>query len=270
MTQSDSPPTSGSKVAAGAKHLDWRRLLRLSVMLVVIGGVVALLALLFFDASPTKLLAIVILSATIFVVAILCLRFEIVDRGVQKFFSAWLWFCVWAFVSLVPLTVFRFLSEYILTNFSLPFQIAAFTGWGLLLAGTLLLIATERNRDRLFEVLQKVGGLTPVIYSVNVLMMAVIFFSAVTYVMASHEIVTLRSRTGQPIGLASLLDFYVWHFLEAVPLLKVNQTIRWDEPWTYDSSAVGWILLLFKLVVIVPVIGAFIGYWKRQTGPART
>ena len=101
-------------------------------------------------------------------------------------------------------------------------------------------------------------------------MMAVIFFSAVTYVMASHEIVTLRSRTGQPIGLASLLDFYVWHFLEAVPLLKVNQTICWDEPWTYDSAAVGWILLLFKLVVIVPVIGAFIGYWKRQTGPART
>lgn len=61
----------------------------------------------------------------------------------------------------------------------------------------------------------------------------------------------------------------MWHFLEAVPLLKVNQTIRWAEPWTYDSAAVGWILLLFKLVVIVPVIGAFVGYWKRRTGPAK-
>jgi len=267
---SDGLSSSLDNEAAGGRHFDWKRLLLFSAMLVVIGGATALLAFLFFDVSPTKLLAIVIFSAIMFVVGVLCLRFEIVDRGVQRFFSAWLWFCLWGFVSLVPLTLFRLLSEYILTNFSLPFQIVAFAAWGLLLAGTLLLIATESNRDRLFEVLQKVGGLAPVIYSINVLMMAVIFFSAVTYVMASHGIVTLSSRTGQLVTLASLLDFYVWHFLEAVPLLKVNQTIRWDEPWTYDSAAVGWILLLFKLVVIVPVIGAFIGYWKRQTGPART
>ena len=52
MTQSDSLPTSGSKVAAGAKHLDWKRLLPFSVMLVVIGGVVALLALLF--STPAR------------------------------------------------------------------------------------------------------------------------------------------------------------------------------------------------------------------------
>lgn len=199
MTQSDGLRTSGTSTAPGAKRLDWKHLLQFSAMLLLIGGTAALLAFLFFDVSLTKLLAIVIFSAIMFVVVLLCLRFEIVDRGVQKFFNVWLWFCIWAVVSLAPLTAFRFLSEYVLTNFSLPFQIVAFAAWGLLLAGTLLLIATESNRDRLFEVLQNVGGLAPVIYSINVLMMAVIFFSAVTYVMASHGVVALSSRTGNQL-----------------------------------------------------------------------
>ena len=270
MAQSDPLTTRSDNATAEAKHFDWKTVQMFLATLVLMGGAAAALAILFFDVSPTKVLAFAVFSAIMIVLGVLIARFKIVEFGILKFLDVCLRFFFWAFVTLAPLALFHFLSEYILANFSTPFQILAFVAWGLLLAYTLRLIATESSRDRLFDVLQGIGGLAPVIYSINVLMVAVIFFSSVTYVLASHGHLTLTSRTGQPVALASLLDFYVWHFLEAIPLLKVNQTLRWEEPWTYDSASVGWILLLFKLVVIVPVIGAFLGYWNRRTAPPRS
>jgi hypothetical protein len=52
--------------------------------------------------------------------------------------------------------------------------------------GALVLIATKARRKRMFEILRKVGFLAPVVCSVNVLMIAVMFFSTVTYILASH------------------------------------------------------------------------------------
>jgi hypothetical protein len=269
MAQSDPLTARGDHATASAKH-DWKGVLTALAILVLLGAAAGVVAILFFDVSPTKVLALVAFVTIAIALGVLSAYFKIVDLGISKFFDLWLRFLLWAFVTLIPLAVFRFVSVYILANFSLPFQILAFVAWGLLLAYALLLIATESSRDRLFGMLQAIGGLAPVIYSINVLMVAVIFFSSVTYVLASHGLLTLTSRTGRPVALESLLDFYVWHFFEGVPLLKVNQTLRWDEPWTYESAAVGWILLLFKLVVIVPVIGAFLGYWNRRTAPPRS
>jgi hypothetical protein len=55
-----------------------------------------------------------------------------------------------------------------------------------------------------------------------------------------------------------------WHFLDAVPLLKVNETPGWRPPLTCDSFPVGCMLLLFRAVVILPVIGAFTWYGTRE------
>jgi len=65
---------------------------------------------------------------------------------------------------------------------SIAFQIAALVAWGPILAWALLLIATVANRKRMFERLRKIGSFTPVIYSLNVLAVAVIFVSSATYV----------------------------------------------------------------------------------------
>jgi hypothetical protein len=64
-------------------------------------------------------------------------------------------------------------------------------------------------------------------------------------------------------------DFYFWHFLEAIPLLKVNQTLHYKAPLTYNGAAVGWLLLAFQLMVILPVIRAFAWYWKHDEAPVR-
>jgi hypothetical protein len=61
-----------------------------------------------------------------------------------------------------------------------------------------------------------------------------------------------------------LADLFLWHLLDAIPGLKVNETIRWAAPLTYERAAAGWLVLLFKVVVIVPVVSGIGRYLKDE------
>lgn len=49
--------------------------------------------------------------------------------------------------------------------------------------------------------------------------------------------------------------YYTWHLLDAIPLLKVPDTINWkDAPTSTTDPFGGALLLLFKLLVIIPIL----------------
>ena len=152
------------------------------------------------------------------------------------------------------------LARFVIARSSLWLQVALLVVWAGLLATLISFLATDRRRTQLFERLGRIGAVAPAAYAFNVLMVAVMFFGALTRVLMARNALSLK---GDP---ERVFDFYIWHFFESIPLLAVNQTLRWDQPLTYDASGVGWILLAFKLVVIVPVIAAFGAYWKHVTG----
>jgi hypothetical protein len=166
----------------------------------------------------------------------------------------------WLIIAFGPLFAFWLLSK-LLAYLPLVFQIIVLLAWGFMLVWALLQITTESKRERLFQSLQKVGRFTPFLYSLNVLVIAIAFFGSVTYVLVEHELVRFSGLAERDDPAGALLDFYSWHFLEALPLLKVNETLHWEKPLTYDSAWVGLLLLLFKVTVIVPVIAAFALYW---------
>jgi metallo-beta-lactamase superfamily protein len=213
-----------------------------------------------------ELVGFVVFLAVMVGLGALSVRFATVNRAIPVVFAGLIWFFLWIFITLAPISIFLKLSQFILFKRSLRFQVATLLAWGLILFLAVLLIATKRYRTRLFQLLRDVGSLAPVVYSFNVLMIAVNFFAAVTYVLVNNGVIKMSNAAGTA-GIylfPKLLDFYTWHFLDAVPLLKVNQTLRWSEPLTYDSGNVGVILLLFKITVIIPVIAAFTGYWKYE------
>ncbi len=48
------------------------------------------------------------------------------------------------------------------------------------------------------------------------------------------------------------------HFVDAIPIFKVPDTILWKNGFTYiNTGAVGWILLIFKVAVIFPLMASF-------------
>jgi hypothetical protein len=62
---------------------------------------------------------------------------------------------------------------------------------------------------------------------------------------------------GGDSGVSIVQDFYLWHFMDSIPGLDIPKTLRWDSPFQYTDKLSGWILLAFKLTVILPIIGSF-------------
>jgi Ca2+/Na+ antiporter len=210
-----------------------------------------------------------ILTSAILLLAFLTIRYKSVGRIIDRAFTAYFLFFGWMFITLGNITLFYWLLPFIY-KLRLWFQIVAFVMWGFLLAAAVFSVATEKNRERVLKRLRKFSLFAPIAYSFNLLMISILFFSSVTYVLTDHGVLKLNGPTGTQgaqISPEVIRDFYSWHFLQGVPLLKVNETLHWKEPLTYESGWVGLILLLFQLTVIVPVIAAFA--WRVKKEPSR-
>ena len=192
-------------------------------------------------------------------------RFKQAAHAYQWFYGWYMRFVGGLFVMTVPYVFFAWLSRVLLARLPLWLQIACFVLWGVLLGAALLLISTKEWRQRALAPLARYHIAMPAAYSFQVLMLACLFFSSVTFVLVQNNLLSMTRGSADAVTPGSISDFFLWHFLDAVPLLKVNETLGWGPPLTYTSVSVGWMLLLFKVVVILPVIGAFTWYGTEET-----
>jgi hypothetical protein len=242
----------------------------LGSLIIVVLIAVTIAALL--GVSWQRILTITIISAVLFGLGILNALSERFRKGqyVEKAFAAYFRFCGWMLVAFLPVSGLLYLNRLVLEKLALSLQIIVFVIWGGLLVWWVGLVATETRRERLFSSLEdRVGRFSPLAYSFNLLLFAMIFFSSVTYVFCTHGKLRFIGPAETKLSFDSLQSFYIWHFLEAVPLLKVNETLGFKAPLSYDSGLVGLVLLLFKLAVIVPVVACFASYWKNYGGTKR-
>jgi hypothetical protein len=102
----------------------------------------------------------------------------------------------------------------------------------------------------------RLGRAEPLAASLLVLGLAVGTFAGLTTLLYQHGQLELHGRRvasdSTLLGVAA--DFYIWHLLDSVPLLDIPQTIRWARPYEYSDSLSGWLLLVFKAFVILPLI----------------
>jgi hypothetical protein len=73
-----------------------------------------------------------------------------------------------------------------------------------------------------------------------------------------------------PLLFGDFMDFYTWNFLDAVPLLEVNETLRWEEPIEYRGALAAWLVLAVKVAVILPVVQLVRTYWKMRSEIPKT
>jgi hypothetical protein len=179
-----------------------------------------------------------------FCIASLGIVFPAVGRAVQGFLALWMWAALWMMATTGPIALFLALSHWMLDQLPLALQIAVLLLWGALLTAAISLIATETSRTRLYTALRPIGALAPLVYTFNVLWIAMVFFALATCLLTGADLTVL------------------WHLLDEVPLLSINKTLHWNEPLEYRGW-VGPFLLLFKVAVIGPAITAFAFYAGR-------
>ena len=90
------------------------------------------------------------------------------------------------------------------------------------------------------------------------------YFSGLSCTLKSaHLIKTVPDFAVSDDCIVRFSAFYIWHFLDAIPLLKIPQTMQWTAPHQYTEVFSGFMLLLFKVGVIFPFIKAY-GLWLKN------
>jgi hypothetical protein len=203
--------------------------------------------------------------------------FERVGRAVDRAFgSATRAYAklVTAFVLTIPGLALYALAGFVTTRSS-RYQVPVFVFMGLVVILSFILIGTDEQRRRLFERLEGIvetaqkmvkvkrelrgnlGVAAPIFVAVTYFVVSIGFFSSLTFVLHEHGSIDLIATRGTELFSGNVADFYLWHFLDAIPLLRVTETLRWSVPITYEAVQVGMLLLAFKLFVIIPTIGIF-------------
>ena len=96
------------------------------------------------------------------------------------------------------------------------------------------------------------------------LVLAASVFASLTFSLYNHGWVALEPCAGHTVSPGTLADFYVWHFFKLVPLVKLNETLKWNEPLCYTQGRVGFLILLFQALVVLPCINTVRFYLKNR------
>ncbi|SEC52217.1 hypothetical protein SAMN04489727_4057 [Amycolatopsis tolypomycina] len=72
----------------------------------------------------------------------------------------------------------------------------------------------------------------------------------------------LAARPGSGPGLWASERYFVWHALDAVPFLEIEDTFAWPEPAELSGTAAGTIVVALKVVLLLPMARLLVSaYW---------
>lgn len=123
----------------------------------------------------------------------------------------------------------------------------------------LLLYAALMTNEDVLRALPQQGIAFPTSLSVALGGLAVVVFGALTCACERLGWLTMQPAVPPAEGCATrYADLYLWHLMDALPGIKFNETVGWVSKYTYSGALAGWLLVAFKTLVIVAVIGSFV------------
>ena len=168
-------------------------------------------------------------------------------------------------------------SGFVVERFPRSLQVVTLLVWLVFLAFVSVLLYSRALRERVrlwldrnpskflgaFSWRERVETWAAIALYIDFVIIAMGCFAGVAYLL--HGLTPpLFLPKARPVGHGSLADFLLWHLLDAIPGLKVPETIKWEAPLSYERAGAGWLLLLFKIMVIVPVVSGIGHYLKDE------
>ena len=127
------------------------------------------------------------------------------------------------------------------------------------------LMATDKKRRKENDRIQYwFGPRGMLVLPCLTLVSAAAVFASITLSLHRHGLVALQECTGRPVSSGSLTDFYMWHFMKLVPLVKINELLKLNEPLCYSQKRIGLFILIFQTLVVIPSINTVLYYWKNR------
>lgn len=173
-------------------------------------------------------------------------------------------------ILMLPVVLITKLLEWLIETQSQSIQILAVLIIALGLAGIIWSYKRRSKSDSLFIRIWKIGPVLPFGVAFSVLFIYISIFSAFVFSMPHQDMFIGESSP----RFAQIADFFLWHFCNMIPLIKFNETVAWDVSLTYLSTdgvemmsgahRIGYILLLFKVTIVLPIIWMLKGYFTEK------
>jgi hypothetical protein len=189
----------------------------------------------------------------------------------------WLWTLAAALLMLVPGFLAYTVSRVVVETFPRWLQGVTLAVWFVALAWVSALLYSRTYRERMrvwFSAHRRPivrafswrGRVTPwagIALYINFVTVAMGCFAGLAFLFHTLSETPLFLPKTRPVEHGSLSDFLLWHLLDAIPGLKVPETIKWEAPLDYSRASAGWLVLLFKVMVIIPVVSG-VGHYLRD------
>ena len=78
-------------------------------------------------------------------------------------------------------------------------------------------------------------------------------FAGLTTTLWQQGVITAGAGGVTP-ALGTVEAYYLWHLVDAVPLLGATQALRWERPVVFTDPWSGGLLLAFKVLLLIPLI----------------
>jgi hypothetical protein len=169
-------------------------------------------------------------------------------------------------------------SKTVVETFPRWLQMLTLLGWLVALAATSVLLHSRALRRqagdrlgawapallRLVSFARQMPAWGAVALYINFVLIAMGCFAGLAFMLHDPAQPLFLPGARSEVSHGTLADYLLWHLLDAIPGVKVPETIRWSAPLTYERPGAGWLLLLFKVMVIMPVVSGIGRYLKDE------
>ena len=123
----------------------------------------------------------------------------------------------------------------------------------------LVLFAALMINERFLRDVHGNGLKWPSLLSIGLGWAGITVFGGVSCAFQRAGVVEIEPTVALNNGCATkYADMYLWDMFNLIPAIKFNETIGWEQRYQYSDALSGWLMLLFKVLVVVAVIGSFI------------
>jgi hypothetical protein len=125
----------------------------------------------------------------------------------------------------------------------------------LLGSGAAYLLALRPTRGRVLGVIREWSREDLAFWGVLVLILPTAGFAAIASVLVHAELIGYRGISGSDSYIAfRTFETFVWSFADAIPFLKVPETLNWTPHLKLTTASGGALLLAYKVMLLLPVV----------------
>jgi hypothetical protein len=199
----------------------------------------------------------------------------------------WLWYDRLSYRLLFPLlavfsaVILRCATDYLITGHAVVHKVHEYDAhrvfYPVMMAGlTGFALWWVMQRTRLWERWafwkpDRIGsGRALVVSAILVLVLLTEVFTAVTVVLVTQDAITARGGDLTDANIYWRTELlYLWQFVDSIPAIDATTTLNWKPPYHLEGISGGSLLLAFKVLVLLPIVGLIVDFIRHPRGNAQ-